>query len=85
VHIKGSLSKPDVELVFDDGSEPGPVSPALQMADAEVLFHDVSDFGDALATQDLRVGQLGGSGVLTHDAVFDMVKRLITSWESLCQ
>jgi len=42
VHIKGSLSKPDVELVFDDGSEPGPVSPALQMADAEVLFHDVS-------------------------------------------
>ena len=46
----------------------------MQVADAEVLFDDVSDFGDGLVTQDLRVGQLGGSGVLTHDAVFDMVK-----------
>jgi hypothetical protein len=34
VHIEGRLPEPDAELVFDDGSEPGPVSPALQMADA---------------------------------------------------
>ena len=46
----------------------------MQMADAKVLLDDVSDFGDGLVTQDLRVGQLGGSGVFTHDAVFDMVK-----------
>ena len=74
MHIEGRLSEPDVELVFDYGSEPGPVSLAMQMADAEVLFHDVSNFGDGLVTQDLRVGQLGGGGVLAHDAILDMVE-----------
>jgi hypothetical protein len=44
------------------------------MADAEVLLHDISDFGDGLVTQDLRVGQLGGGGVLAHDAVFDLIE-----------
>jgi hypothetical protein len=38
VHIEGRLPEPGVELVFDDGSEPGPHSPVMQMADAEVLL-----------------------------------------------
>ena len=40
MHIEGRLSEPDVELVFDDGGEPGPVSPAMQMADAKVLLDE---------------------------------------------
>jgi len=68
------LPEPGIEFVFDDGREPGPVSPAMQMADAEVLFHDISDFGDGLVAQDLRLGQLGGGGVLAHDAVFDLIE-----------
>jgi len=38
VHIEGRLSEPDVELVFDDGSEPGAHSLVMQIADAEVLL-----------------------------------------------
>ncbi len=46
----------------------------MQIAYAEVLLDDVSDFGYGLVSQDLRVGQLGGGGVLAHDAVLDMVE-----------
>src|SRR5512143_2424295 len=46
----------------------------MQVADAEVLLDDVPDFGDELVALDLQVGQLGGGGVLAHDAVFDLVK-----------
>jgi len=46
----------------------------MQVADADVLFDNVSDFGDGLVTQDLRAGQLGGGGVFAHDAVFDLVE-----------
>ena len=46
----------------------------MQVADAEVLLDDVSDFGDGLVAQDLRVGQLGGGGVLAHDAVVDLIE-----------
>ena len=45
------------------------------MADAEVLFDDVSDFGDGLVALELQLGQFGGGGVLAHDAVFDLVQR----------
>jgi hypothetical protein len=44
------------------------------MADAEVLLDYVSDFGDELIALDLELSQLGGGGVLAHDAVFDLVK-----------
>ncbi len=73
-HIEGCLSEPDVELVFEAGGEPDPVSPAMQVADAEVLLDDVSDLGDGLVTQDFRVGQLGGGGVFSQDAIRDVVE-----------
>jgi hypothetical protein len=68
------LAEPGVELVFDDGGEPGALGAVVQVADAEVLLDDVSDFGDGFVAQDLRVGQLGGGGVLAHDAVFDLIE-----------
>ena len=46
----------------------------MQMADAEVLLDDVSDFGDELVAVDFELGQLGGGGVLAHDVVFDLVE-----------
>ena len=44
------------------------------MADAEVLLDDISDFGDGLVALDLQLGELGGGGVLAHDAIFDVVE-----------
>jgi hypothetical protein len=44
------------------------------VADAEVLLHDISDFGDGLVAQDPRFGQLGGGGFLAHDAVLDLIE-----------
>ena len=46
----------------------------MQVADAEVLLDDISDFGDGLVAQDLRVGQLGGGGVLSHDAIGNLIE-----------
>jgi hypothetical protein len=47
---------------------------SLQMADAEVLLDDISDFGDGLVALDLQLGELGSGGVLAHDAIFDVVE-----------
>ena len=44
------------------------------MADAEVLLDYISDFGDGLVALDLQLGELGGGGVLAHDAIFDVVE-----------
>jgi hypothetical protein len=30
---------------------------------------DISDFGDGLVVLDLQLGELGGGGVLAHDAI----------------
>ena len=46
----------------------------MQVANAEVLLDDVSEFGDELVATDLEVGQFGGGGVLAHDVVLDLVK-----------
>jgi hypothetical protein len=46
----------------------------MQVADAEVLLDDISDFGDGLVAQDFRVGQRGGRGVLAHVAILDVVE-----------
>jgi hypothetical protein len=35
---------------------------------------DISDFGDGLVALDLQLGELGGGGVLAHDAIFDVVE-----------
>ena len=47
----------------------------MQMADAEVLLDDISDFRDGLVALDLELGQLGGGGVLAHDAILDLIER----------
>ena len=44
------------------------------MADAEVLLDYISDLGDGLVALDLQLGELGGGGVLAHDAIFDVVE-----------
>ena len=46
----------------------------MQVADAEVLLHDISDFGDGFVALDLQLGELGGGGVLAHDVIFDVVE-----------
>ena len=46
----------------------------MQVADAEVLLHDVSYFGDEPVALDLGFGQLGCGGFLAHDAVFDRIE-----------
>jgi hypothetical protein len=46
----------------------------VQVADAEVLLHDTSDFGDGFVAQDLRVDQVGGGVVFAHDAVSDLIE-----------
>ena len=46
----------------------------MKMADAEVLFHDVPDFGDGLVPFYLQKGQLRSPRGLSHDAVLDLVQ-----------
>jgi hypothetical protein len=44
---------------------------------------DISDFGDGLVALNLQLGELGGGGVLAHDAIFDLVKcQKVTVWFS---
>jgi len=45
----------------------------MQMAAAQVLLDDVSDFRDSLVTLDLEVGQLSGGEVLAHDAIRNLI------------
>jgi hypothetical protein len=66
--------EPGVEFVLDQGGEPGAFGAVIQVADAEVLFDDVSDFGDGLVALDFQLGQLGVGGVLAHDAIFVFIK-----------
>ena len=73
-HVESRLSEPAVELVLDDGGKPGSLSPVVQMADAEVLLDDISDFGYELVALDLQLGEFGGGGVLAHDAILDFVE-----------
>ena len=44
------------------------------MADAEILLHDVSYFGDGLVALDLQLGEFGSGGVFAHDAIFDLIE-----------
>jgi hypothetical protein len=67
-------SEPGIELVFDDRGEPGSLSSAMQVADAEVLLHNVSNFGDGLVAMDFQLGELSGGGVLAHDAIFNLIE-----------
>jgi hypothetical protein len=73
-HVEGRLPEPAVELVLDDGGKPCPFGPIMQVADAEVLLDDISDFGDGLVALDLQLGELGSGGVLAHDAIFDLIE-----------
>jgi hypothetical protein len=50
------------------------VGSAVEMADAEVLLNYISDLGDGFVALDLQLGELGGGGVLAHDAIFDVVE-----------
>src|SRR3972149_6913144 len=46
----------------------------MQMADAEVLLDDISDLGYGFVAQDFKLSELGGGGVLAHDAILDLVE-----------
>jgi hypothetical protein len=68
------LAEPGIEFVIEQSFKPCAFGPVMQVADAEVLLDDVSDFRDGFVALDLQLGQLGGRGVLTHDAIIDLIE-----------
>lgn len=72
--FEGQLPEEGVRGILDQSGEPGPMSMMVKMADAEVLFHFVPDFGDSLVPFSLVGSQLSTPGGFSHNAVLDIVK-----------
>jgi UDP-glucose-4-epimerase GalE len=72
--IVGCLAIPAIESIFLDLWEPGPFSVVLQMADAEVLFDNISHLGDSLVTFDFQISKFCRSRIFSHDAVSDFIR-----------
>ena len=72
--IESKLPEHQINLVFHNLGETGSVAIVMQMADAEILFKDVSEFSNGFIALDFRLGQFSIDIVLAHDAVFNIVQ-----------
>jgi hypothetical protein len=52
--LKAAWRNQESNLFFDEGCEPCTFGPVVPVADAEVLFDDVSDFRDSLVALDFE-------------------------------
>ena len=72
--VEGQLPEQGICGIDDQLGESGPMGVMMEMADTEVLFHNVADFGDSLVPFFFVGSQPSASCRLSHDAVLDLVK-----------